>query len=70
VPVTDTARPQDLCRRSGPPLSSTPSPTCSDGTRIELGELGPSAAVIGATTLPVARLRADGGRKRIRSTVG
>lgn len=38
-------------------------PYLQEVTRIEPGELGPSAAALGAATLPVARLLADGGRR-------
>ncbi len=32
-----------------------------DGTRIELGQLGPEAVALGAATLPVMRFLANGG---------
>jgi len=38
-------------------------PYLQEFTRIEPGELGPSATALGAATLPVARLLADGGRR-------
>ncbi|WP_370374528.1 ROK family protein [Catenulispora sp. GP43] len=38
-------------------------PYLDEFTRIEPGELGPSATALGAATLPVARLLADGGRR-------
>lgn len=38
-------------------------PYLREATRIEPGELGPSATALGAATLPVARLLADGGRR-------
>ena len=38
-------------------------PYLQELTRIEPGELGPSATALGAATLPVARLLADGGRR-------
>lgn len=41
-------------------------PYLQEFTRIEPGELGPSATALGAATLPVARLLADGGRREER----
>jgi predicted NBD/HSP70 family sugar kinase len=38
-------------------------PYLQELTRIEPGALGPSATALGAATLPVARLLADGGRR-------
>lgn len=38
-------------------------PYLRESTRIEPGELGPSATALGAATLPIARLLADGGRR-------
>jgi predicted NBD/HSP70 family sugar kinase len=38
-------------------------PYLREFTRIEPGELGPSATALGAATLPVARVLADGGRR-------